>query len=139
MMYYTKSDVAGMLGTCRSAIDYHIVAGHFPAPSHVKPGRSTVRLWYSEEDLGAIRRWWASRVPGGCSRFTDEDVAAMRSMWEQGLRQEEIASHFSTTQTNVSFLLTGRVLPGWRGGQTGKGRVRPARVVRRRNVGKTGA
>ena len=129
---YTVADVARFIGTDHSSLYYHRKAGHIPDPSTIWGER----LYYDKLDLELIRRFWMERVPLGCSRWTADDVAAMRSMWEQGLRQEEIASHFGTTQTMVSYLLTGRIPAGWRGGRTGRGKVRRQRPApRRRNTG----
>ena len=91
------------------------------------------RYYYSPEQVEQIADFWANRVPQWCSQFTEDDVKVMRSMWLEGLRQEEIASHFGASQTQVSYLLTGRINPGWRGGRTGRGRKKVRVSYNRRN------
>jgi hypothetical protein len=82
MTYFTLSAVAALLGTDRSSLCHHVRAGNLASPSHPRGKRFN----YTSAEVEDIRRLWASRLPLGCSKFSVEDVARMRSMWEQGLR-----------------------------------------------------
>jgi hypothetical protein len=127
--FYTVAALSRLLGTDRSSLDYHIRAGHIPPPTHfVGAGKR-----YDAVDVEAISRWWRARVPLGVSRFTAGEIATMAVLYGDGMTQKEIAERFGTTQTAVSYYLTGRVLPGWKGGATGRGRVQLQRRTRRRN------
>ena len=127
--HYTISAVARLIGAKPSALSWHIGKGKVAQPSHVWNRRA----YYSAADVEVIRAYWAARVPAGCSRFTAEDVAEMHRLWVGGITQADIAVRFGTFQTHVSQLLTGSVLPGWKGGAIGHGRKR-RKVKRRRNV-----
>jgi hypothetical protein len=107
-----------------------VLIGTVPEPTAVQKRRR----YYLAEDVERIRAFWSSRVPAGCSRFTAADVAEMRRLWAAGMRQADIAERFGALQANISQLLTGVVLPGWRGGGTGHGRKRKVKR-RRRNRG----
>ena len=129
--HFTISAVARELGCSCAGLRHHINAGLVPEPAYVLRKRK----YYLPADVEKIRAYWASRVPAGCSRFTSDDVAEMRRLWVGGWTQGQIAEHFHALQSNVSQLLTGLVLPGYRGGATGHGRKGRRVKKRRRNLG----
>lgn len=94
---------------------------------------------YTPGEVEAIRLWWGAKKPLGVSSLTESDICLMRSLWEDGYTQAEIAGQFGTTQRHVSRLLQGVILPGWRGARMGRGRPRPVIAKRRRNTKKTEA
>jgi hypothetical protein len=127
----TISGLAHLLGTHPSNLRYHVAAGNIAAPSH--PVKE--RLCYNAAEVAALRLWWSNRVPLGVSRFTKTEIDAMRIMYANGMTQQEIAERFGAQQPNISQYLTGEILPGWRGGATGRGRRQrqPQRQKRQRN------
>jgi DNA-binding transcriptional MerR regulator len=129
--HFTISAVARELGCSSAGLHHHIRAGLVPEPTYVLKKRK----YYLPADVETIRAYWASRVPAGCSRFTAEDVAEMRRLWVEGWTQGQIAAHYHALQSNVSQLLTGLVLPGYRGGAIGHGRTGRRVKRRRRNLG----
>jgi hypothetical protein len=128
--WLTISDVARLLGCSVAGLCHHIYSGKIPKPTAV----AKTRRYYTPADFVKIKAYWDARVPAGCSRFTESDVAEMRLLWLGGMRQCDIAALFDAGQENVSQLLSGVLLPGWRGGGCGHGRKNTAQT-RRRNLG----
>lgn len=127
---YSISAVARHLGTVASSLTYHQSAGNIARPTH----SHGERLYYNDADVQVITRFWAARIPMGCSRYSHNDVIEMEILYNSGVCQKEIGARFGATQTLISYLLTRRVLPGWRGGKSGTGRVRGDRPIRCRNL-----